>query len=240
MAASPEPMSPTDAASPLGGSNRDDGANGFTAVNGQNSPTQAPKTARVNEEGKPKPHHHEDARRAANSEERPPKANGADIQRNGSPLSSTVKRKRSVEQDDYDTQGESDDEDPLRRSTSSNYRSATVEEWNGRDTGEDQMESRLVAELQRDRQQNANGHGGAANSDSPNYGGAQRAHQQDEYITTPAGVQMDPKKRKRVCNGLLSTASQANRSLGFHQPHQDRLPDMPTTKEEVRRSKTRV
>lgn len=198
--ASPKSLSPR--GSPIDDSAKE-GSNGFTAVNnGRTSPTANPnpKPVRISEE---RAQHRSD-----NSVDRAQRPNGADNQRNernGSPLSTSTKRKRSLtgneeEEDDYESNSEDDDAPPQ---THPNYpRPQHGEGWNGRQHGDDQVEAHLVEALQRERQQSSNGHGGSMEQDSPHNGGPRvyQGYDDSGMITTNAGVQMDPKKRKRVCD----------------------------------------
>jgi hypothetical protein len=193
--------------SPEGSTNGAIGANGFTAVN--------PKTVKASDDGRPRSQHHDEAARRGNTaaEAQHPR-NGGDSLRNGSPLSSSAKRKRSISNDesDSDEDDDDDDDDDQRRDGHPQYsRPPPGDSWNGNGRpGDDQIETRVVEALGRDRQQSANGHG-SMEGDSV-HGGPARGYQQDEYtgmITTNAGVQMDPKKRKRVrCTPPHGRASQ--------------------------------
>jgi hypothetical protein len=174
MAAPDRFTSPTTTVSPLGGSPRESSANGFTAVN--------PKAARISDDGSRR----EEPRRgnaleAQNGGGDLHRNGGGDSQRNGSPLGSSTKRKRSI---DVDSDSDEDEEEERE------YSRQPPDSWNGR-PGDDQIETRVVEALGRE-----NGHGSREGEHAP-----VRAYQQDDYsgmITTNAGVQMDPKKRKRV------------------------------------------
>jgi len=141
---------------------------------------------------------------------------------------------------DEEDESDSDDgpSDEEVRQTHPNY-PRQGDAWNGR-PGDDQTEARLAEALQRDRQQSANGHGGSMDADSVHAG---RGYQQDEYtgmITTNAGVQMDPKKRKRVRSFSLNSTASAHLSTGIYQPHQNWLPDVSKEEEEMRRGEARM
>jgi hypothetical protein len=176
------------AASPDGSTTGANGANGFTAVN--------PKVPKPTDDTRPRSQHHDEAPRRGNvAAEAQHQRNGGDNLRNGSPLSSSAKRKRSISNDESDS-----DSDDHHDGQSHYSRQPPGDSWHGNGRpGDDQIETRVVEALGRDRQQSANGHG-SMEGDSV-HGGPARGYQQDEYtgmITTNAGVQMDPKKRKRV------------------------------------------
>lgn len=193
----------------------DEVGNGFTAVNGgrNNTPPGAAKTIRMAEGERPRSqdergsHAHDDLHR-----------NG-----NGSPLNGASKRKRqsvgsNEEESDESASNDGSTGDPLQGvrnypgppppPPSGDPRERAWNNGHGRVMDAD-PESRLAEALQRENQGGPSHNGGMDDDRGmrPNYYHTEH----NGIITTNAGVQMDPKKRKRVCFAALhNSKSQSN------------------------------
>lgn len=211
--------SPTGLLSPTDEVDRSDpSGNGFTAVNGHNSPT---KTVRMAEG---------DRSRSSAQDERGSHAfEHADMHRNGngSPLNSSGKRKRSSvgsneEESDESASNDGSPEigDHLQQSVriypgppppppTGDARERAWHNGHGRAMEAD-PESRLAEALQRENQ-GGPGHNGMIEDDRGMGRPSYYHNEHNGIITTNAGVQMDPKKRKRVCSfGTKITKSRSN------------------------------
>ena len=202
-----EEVSPTDASSGTGGGSREASTNGFTAVNGRNSPSQGQKRIGTDESI---PHAQPEGHATY-----PHQVNGSDSQKSTTVLNGSSKRTSSAAGIDEDE--DEDSEDSERSCGSPEQRHDALPSpgrppypgpppvqppsWHGR-PHDDQSAARLLEPIQRDNQQHANGHYNHMEVDpQPAPLGMRPGYHQDEatgMITTNAGVQMDPKKRKRV------------------------------------------
>jgi hypothetical protein len=192
MPSSPKDISPTDSAAR---ENRETSSNGFTAVNGRGTPPQAAKKpARpgnegrpVNGDGRPKsqndhPPTGEDLRRLEN----------ADIRQSVSPLNTPGKRKRteSAETDDDDDDEVFESESPEGTNEQMDYSHDVDGDSNYGRHHDDSSEVQLVEALQREA--------GANGYSRPMGGPVNGISSSEDFVTTKAGVQVNPTKRKRV------------------------------------------
>jgi hypothetical protein len=202
--------SPTGLLSPTDEVDRDPSGNGFTAVNNgrNNTPPGVTKIVRMAEGDR------------LRQEERGAHAHdSADMHRtgNGSPLNGASKRKRSsiVSNEEESDESESNDGspeagDPLQGSSrvypgppppppTGDARERAWNSSHGRAMEAD-PESRLAEALQRENQGGPSHHNGAMDDDRGMSRPSYYHNEHNGIITTNAGVQMDPKKRKRVCS----------------------------------------
>jgi hypothetical protein len=214
---------PTDVSSQLGGQvqpvEAEGTMSGFTAVNGSGSPTSQPvKSATIVDlrDESSLPPREPSQRSTAEGEQVPQRINGSGHHISASPTNGTHKRKRSVIdiEDDRSSDGSphstsspyvSPDVQMQEASTSSRPATETGEvSWNGQHNDDQAEQLRMLAPIQRENQQHTNGTFPAQHIQNDH--GMRPGYHKDEatgMIITNAGVQMDPKKRKRVSWLLL-------------------------------------
>jgi hypothetical protein len=220
MSDSAEGPSPTGLLSPTDEVDRDASGNGFTAVNGRNNtPPGVTKTVRMVEGDRTRSLQDERGNHAHDS---------ADMHRNGngSPLNGASKRKRSSigsneEESDESASNDGSPEtgDPLQGvrvypgppppPPTGDARERAWNNGHGRSMEAD-PESRLAEALQRENQGGPS-HNGVMDDDRGMSRPSYYHNEHNGIITTNAGVQMDPKKRKRVCSVIIQIlTSQSN------------------------------
>ncbi|KIW05249.1 hypothetical protein, variant [Verruconis gallopava] len=202
---------------------------GFTAVNGRGSPpTPVPKTSATDgsREQVSLPPRELSHRSAVEGELPQQHANEPEHDMNTSPTNGHHKRKRSTSDvDEARSSGGSERSSitPTHEAPEAQMQDATAysrsatgnadSQWNPQQPDEQAEQLRMLAPIQRENQQyNHDGYTPAQNSQSSN--GLRPGYRKDEatgLITTNAGVQMDPKKRKRAFTNRTKTGCQTCR-----------------------------
>jgi hypothetical protein len=200
MPNSAQDISPSSTATSSLRDQRESNSNGFTAVNGRGSP---PQTSRAGDgstsvrpvpgDGQARPHFRDDRHNGDNFR----RTSHSEARRSVSPLNIQGKRKRASSEAEEDMSGDSDEDmSPPRDDTAQpgdgNRRDGP---WNTR-AQMDSDEVQLVEALQ--REPHTNGHLRPSGSDDGDR--SITLADRNEYVTTSANVQVDPKKRKRVSN----------------------------------------
>lgn len=238
-------LSPTETATSSLRDQRESNSNGFTAVNGRGSPRQTigagdgPTSLRpVAAEGQARPHFRDRHNSNTNGDSYR-RTSHSEARRSVSPLNIPGKRKRAGSEGEKDMSDDSyDDMSPTRDDDTDaidNYaqrrdRNRRDGPWNGR-AQMDSDDMQLVEPLQ--REPHANGHSRPSESDGGDR--PMTLTDRNEYVTTSANVQVDPKKRKRVSNPRLVTLASKTTDAkpGFHESNQNRVPDLQKAQEEM-------
>ena len=209
MSTSSQDISPTETATSGLRDQRENNPNGFTAVNGRASPPQTnrssdgPTSVRpVPGDGQVRPHPRDERHNSNTNGDGYRRTSHPEARRSVSPLNTPGKRKRVGSEGEDDMSDDSDEDmSPPRDDTGEtvdgyaqpgdgNRKEGT---WNGR-AQMDSDDVQLVEALQ--REPHTNGH---SRSSVPDGGDRSIAPaERNEYVTTSANVQVDPKKRKRV------------------------------------------
>jgi len=196
MSATSQDISPTDTAASSLRDQRESSLNGFTAVNGRGSPPQSGRASDSAMSGRPmtsdgpvRPHGREDQYAPATNGDGYHRSNHHDSRQSVSPMNVHVKRKRPI----TDGEDEADDEEDESASPEDLTENMDYEQ-RGDETPRDPTYAQLAEALR--HEPHTNGHS------RPDSDGGDRSlppSDRNEYVTTSANVQVDPKKRKRVC-----------------------------------------
>jgi hypothetical protein len=194
MSNSAQDISSTETAKSSVRDQRENNSNGFTAVNGRGSPPQTNRTGDgpagdgptsvrpVASDGQSTSRAHD-----SHNGDKQRQTSHSEARRSVSPLNMAGKRKRALSEEEEDASSSSYDPDmsPPQDDTA-DYA---------------QPEVQFVGTLQRETHQN----GRLRPSGSDDVDRSMALADRNEYVTTSANVQVDPKKRKRVSNLELIT-----------------------------------
>jgi hypothetical protein len=210
MSNSGQEISPTETATSSVRDQRESKSNGFTAVNGRGSPPQSIGASDgPNGTRQARPHFRDDRRNSNTNGDSHRRTSHPESRRSVSPLNIPGKRKRAGSEGEEDLSDDSDEGmSPSREDATDaidNYaqlRDGNRRDgpWNGRAAQMGSDDVQLVEALQ--REPHTNGHSRPSGSDDGDRSITLAVG--NEYVTTSANVQVDPKKRKRVSISCIS------------------------------------